>query len=1135
MIHQLKNSIIFFLLTLSTCLSAQTNTVLSTGTWFKIGVTKSGIYKLDANFFQKSGFNLNQINPQYIKVYGNGGAMLPQKNSIARPTTLQENAIAVEGETDGKFDNSDYVLFYGQSPHQVYYDTSEKLIKHQLNSYSDTTFYFLTISDTQGRRIATSENNAVVTKQITSYDDFQYHEVDQKNILAQAPFAGSGREWFGEYLTESQQFFSFDVTNIVANSPITIKSAVVGNLAIQSTCDLTLNNQLLGSQTIESTSTYQYDYKGKLSTQNFTTTSDGSNTLKIGILHNKKGLSTGSGYLNYLTINYQRQLQWNNLPFQFRTIESTTNTGLSYQIAKATDGLLIWDITNPLVPVKQKTTVQNGIMAFDDAGKKLKEYILFNQEVLSPESIRVIPNQNLHAANVPDMVIVCADRIRSEANRLAAFRKQNDNLEVLVVSSQEIYNEFSSGKQDITAIRDFMKYLYDRNPSRLKYLLLFGDTSYDYKKRSNVIENETKDIYLPSYESLESLHPINSYMSDDYFGFLQNDEGEWTESDLGNHTLDIGIGRLPVKSLQEARDVVNKLIHYADLTTTKGEWQRKICFIADDGDLNIHQKDAQGFAEEVNMQASSFKTEKIYLDAYPKISLAEGQRSPAANLAINQTLKNGTLIVNYNGHGSESGWSEEQVLTSGDILKWTNYNNMPLMLTATCQFGRFDDPNQVSGAELAILNKQGGAIALLTTTRPVYQSSNHLINQAFYEAVFKPIDKNMPRLGDILIYTKNNSLVGVVNRNFTLLGDPSMKLNYPSSEIILASMNGKNIENSDTLKAQRQITLKGEIKDRFTGLKRGNFTGRGTIIVYDKPKKLQTLGNDGNAFAYEDYSNMLFQGAINIKGGNFSSSFILPKDIDYQYGKGKIMLFASDSLTGETGTGGFLPIIGGAVNSTEIDTIAPKIIVSINNQETRSIVKTSSPILVIELSDLNGINLSNQGLGHQLILTLDDTLQINLTNFYIAKEGIFSSGTINYLMSNLTEGKHQLKIKAWDTYNNSKEVTLEFEVNTTINTNLTNVYCYPNPVSHTTTFSFEHERVGDDFLVMLRIYDSLGQLIKEQRNYLYQVASPCKEIMLDLIEDSSIFVRGIYFYRIFVQSLTTSYKKSGDGKLMSIK
>lgn len=1127
----------YFLLFLlfSSSLRGQTNSVLTTGTWFKIGVTKSSVYKLDASFFQQLGINLSQINPQNIRVYGNGGEMLPQKNSTARPVDLQENAIVVEGESDGRFDNTDYVLFYGQSPHRVYYDPNEKGMKHQYNSYSDTTFYFLTISTTKGLRISTSQATAEASKQVTSYDDFQYHEVDQKNILAQAPFAGSGREWFGEYLSSVQQSFSFDVTGMLANTPISIKSAVVANVTIPSTCVLTLNNQPLGTQTIESTSTYQYDYKGKLSTQNFTAISDGSNTLKIGIVHDKQGLSTGYGYLNYLTINTKRKLQWNNTSFQFRAFESLASNYVTYQIANAVEGLAVWDVTNPLIPVKQVLALQNGLASFIAQGNSLKEYVVFNQNTEKPVSVQAIANQNLHGVSTPDMILVCAERFRSEANRLATFRKQHDNLNVLVVSSQQIYNEFASGKQDITAIRDFVKYLYDKNPTRLKYLLLFGDASYDYKKRSNVIGEETKDSYLPSYQSVESLHPINSYASDDYFGFLENEEGEWLESDIGNHTLEIGIGRLPVKTLQEARNVVNKLIHYADIATTKGEWQRKITFVADDGDNNIHQEDAQGFAEQINTAMPSFKTDKIYVDAYPTVSLAEGRRSPAANAAINQTFKNGALIVNYNGHGSESGWSEEQIVTSGDIVKWTNYNNMPLMLTATCQFGRFDDPNQVSGAELSMLNKQGGAIALLTTTRPVYQSSNHVINDAFYRALFKPINNAMPRLGDILVYTKNNSLVGVVNRNFTLLGDPSMQLNYPTVEVVFTTINEKKVELADTLRAQSQVRIKGEIKDRFTGNKRSDFTGKGTIIAYDKEKQLRTLGNVGTPFTYQDYSNVLFQGAISVKNGEFSSTFVLPKDLDYQYGKGKIVVFVSDSLSGTSAAGGILPIVGGAVTSTEIDTIAPKIRLSINNQETSSVINTSSPILVVELSDAHGINLSNQGLGHQIMLTLDDTLQLNLTDYYIAKDGTYSSGVIKYLMANLTEGKHTLKIKAWDTYNNSREVTLTFEVNTTASTSLKNVYCYPNPVSQTTTFSFEHEREGDNFLVSLRIYDSLGHLIKEQSSYLYQVTSPCQEIILDLTEDSSTFVRGIYFYRIFVQSLTTTYRKSGDGKLMFIK
>ena len=1116
------------------------NSVLAKGDWIKIGVTSSGIYKLDASFLQKSGINLFQINPQNIKIYGNGGGILPQANDAFRAKDLIENAISIEGEADGRFDNQDFILFYGQSPHTISYDSLSKSFKHQFNIYSDTTFYFLTVSDTKGLRIK-DQNSISATHEITAFDDYDFHEIDRKNILAQAPFAGSGREWVGEEFSgNNEQNFTFNFVGIQANTSLKITASMAASAFGQTEFAIKANGQSMGIVSLNAIGLDRYDYKGAFGTKSFAINSDNftiENDLKVGFTYDRKTLTSGVGYLNFVDVQAIRNLKLYGNQTIFRSLESLKYPTTKFILNESSTNLKIWDISNPQIPQNQIYVLQNQKLSFGVNTSILKEFIVFNNtNFFEPISVQKINNQNLHNLEVPDLVIVTSEILRKQANRLADFRRQNDKLTVQVVSTQEVYNEFSSGKQDISAIRDFMKFLYDRNPLKLKYLLLFGDACYDYKKRINVVSDETKNIYIPTYESRESLHPIYSFSSDDYFGFLENNEGEWVENSAGNHTLEIGIGRLPVKSVQEAKDVIDKLIYYSSSKNTVGDWRSKIAFVADNGDGNIHQEDADTFAKQINVQNPSYQTNKIYLDAFPLVVSTGIQRSPEAKKNLIQTLQQGVLIMNYNGHGSEEGLTDEQILRVGDIQGFTNYNTMPLMLTATCQFGRFDDPNQVSGAELAILNPKGGAIALLTTTRPVYQNTNFVINQAFYKSVFKPINGKMPRLGDVMIYTKNNSLQGVINRNFSLLGDPSMQLLYPENEVVITKINNKYTIKSDTLKALSKVIIEGEIQQFGTQIKANNFNGIAQITVYDKVRNLKTLGQQGDKFAYQQYQNILFKGPVKVQNGNFFSTFMVPKDIDYQYGEGKIFVYAQTAEATSDSFGSFKPIVGGANNEDLTDNLPPKINLFLNDETFIDNGETNdSPLFVAKLSDENGINEATDGLGHEMILTLDDTTKISVNQYFINTLDDYKNGEVRCNLRNLSEGQHQLRLKVWDNYNNSTESSLKFMVKIKQLTALTNVFCYPNPSNQTTTFSFEHERVGDDLNIIIEIFNSYGQLIKQFNENAYKISNPYNKISWNISEDSVPIVTGNYFYRIFAKSLSSAYQAIGIGKMISVK
>lgn len=1107
------------------------------GKWVKIGVTTDGIYQLNASHLQKMGFNLSLINPKNIQLYGNRAGMLPQPNSALPINGLAQNEIVVEGEDDNRFDVQDKILFYGQSPHITTFNAISKTFQHEQNLYSDTTFYFLTVGETLGLRIK-NQASVSTTKQITTYDDFLFHEIDSKNILAQAPFAGSGREWVGEAFNNLvEQTFNFNISNLTKNTSVRINTSVVASSSRKTQFLLKANGKIIDSLRVAPIGIDRYDDKGAISTKTSIINTDLLPTLSefnIGLSFNRDTLTTGIGYLNSIEVMAERALKLYNNQTLFQSVKSLQNDVSQFIINEASNSLKIWDITDALKPINQLYENLNQQVIFGTNTTTLRRFIVFNPNgLLEPIIGEVIKPQNLNDLSVPDLIIVTSALLRTQANRLADFRRQHDNLAVEVVSTEEIYNEFSAGKQDITAIRDFVKYLYRKNPQKLKYLLLFGDASYDYKKRVSVVSEQIKQTYIPTYQSRESLNPIYSYASDDYFGFLEPNEGDWNESAEGSHTLEIGIGRLPVKTIEEAKNVVDKLIYYSTNKESIGEWRNKVVFVADDGDQNLHQEDADYFAKQVE---ESFEVQKLYLDAYPLLSLPQSQYSPAANAALNKVFSTGALVVNYNGHGAEVGWTDEQILTIKDIVNFTNQTTLPLMFTATCQFGRFDDPNQVSGAELSIINPKGGAIALLTTTRPVYQSTNFYTNKAFYESVFKPINGEMPRLGDIMIYTKNNSAQSVVNRNFSLLGDPSMKLAYPTYQINLANIKGIQLSANDTLKALTKINIKGSINQKDVSSTLIDFNGIVHITVYDKQKTIQTLGNKGSKFTYKQYSSIIFEGDVTVVAGKFTTSFIVPKDINYRYGVGKIFAYAKnkDATFDAVGTSNIT--VGGAADINSQDTIEPAVQLFLNDKTFVSgNTIGSSSVLIADIYDESGINIATDGLGHEIMLTIDDTTKVVLNDFFKPTTDSYQQGTLHYTLADLSVGVHHLKIKVWDNYNNSSDASLEFKVVDEQYHYLKNVFCYPNPFNQKTTFSFEHDRAGDDLTINIEIYDSAGHLIKTFNKDVYKSKTPFDEISWNLIEDSPAIATGNYFYRIFVKSLTAMYQAIGSGKMTSVK
>ncbi|TLV01554.1 type IX secretion system sortase PorU [Dyadobacter luticola] len=1088
------------------------NAVFSSGQWYKLGVTQTGIHKIDFSALRKMGIDPGKVDPGQIRLFGNGGAMLPQANAAPRQSQPKENAIWIKGGEDGKLNNGDAIYFYAESPHIITYDSAKAELQHQINCYADTNFYFLTFGQGQGLRIAGAPNiiakNAPV---VTQFDDYWYHELETYNLLK------SGREWYGEYLGASPANINVDLPGVILNSSAKLRTSAIGAAQVTTKFVWNVNDNMVGTSQIGTVSGGIYDVRALRAESVYAFAAPAASAFKINVTYDKNGQASAQAYLNYVALQVKRELNFYDKQQLFYFLPQKSDTA-TYQMKRAADGWNIWNVSNPLQPAAVIIQNAGSNASFTASGaSKLGKYISFKPEqAFEPVSWTRIDNQDIAASEAPDLLIVSPKAWLSEARRLAAFRETNDGLNVLVVGSDEVYNEFSSGKPDATAIRDFVRMLYQKTPGNLKYLLLFGDATYDYRDK---LKNQTpaqRSNFIPVYESRESLNPVYTYSSDDYYGFMEASEGSWEESTAGDHTLDIGVGRLPVKSLFEAEVVVDKLIRY-ESGRSIGHWRNNVKFVADDGDGNIHQSHADQLAKLIQPQ---FLSSRIFIDESVQTTTSEGQKAPAVNNKIRNSIDNGTLILNYTGHGGVSGWAEEQVLTLADMQSARGIDNLTLLFTATCDFGRYDDPGNVSGAEIMVLSPKGAAIGAISTTRPVYSSTNFTLSKAFYESLVKPAAGK--RMGDFFRDTKNGALVGSLNRNFTLLADPSMKFGLSEKSVRWEQM-------PDNLRALQKVTVRGEICDRVNGKRDSIFDGTARVAIFDKQITFQTLGNEGSPENYSEFRSKLFDGSVTVKGGKFTCEFVMPKDIDYRVGLGRASVFAVSADSTSTAAGQLDLMIGGS-GELVTDNVPPKISAYLNNDSFRNgDVVEPSPVLWVHVSDENGINISNAGIGHGITLTLNDTLTISLNDYFTANTDDYRSGVVRYPLANLPAGKYVTSVKVWDTYTNFSEIAFAFQVEAARRVSINQWNIYPNPFDKELSFALGHSRENEDVELRFSIFTSKGQ---ELGNFRWEYYNSDPVIRETVNLDRRIPSHTMLLYRMIIRSLKDNSTDQRAGQIV---
>jgi hypothetical protein len=1052
--------------------------------------------------------------------------MLPQANNAARPTDLTELAIQVVGEEDGTFNNSDYILFYAEGPDAFSFDPQRNTFAYERNLYATQNFYFLTFGKNTGSRITQRQSDDPAGHPIVNYfNDFIYHERDEHNILK------SGREWFGERLDVSTTLrLSWEAGGIRPDGTITVVSDVMAQSSAGSSFNLYVNNVSIGEQYLLPITGATYASKGEVRRDTFIVNAGpivAANAAALEVRYEYQRTGTGTGYLNYLLLSFERNLALYGDQILFRSGTSVENEYSTFTIASAAPLVGVWDISDPYAPVSQGYALNGDQASFTTATSTLREFIAFSGKI--PEAVLVgkVPNQDLHGMATPELLIVTHEDFVPAAAQLAAHRNAHSGWTAAVVTTTQIYNEFSSGRQDLTAIRDFAKHLYDKSPGTLKALLLFGKSSYDYKDR---VQSNTN--FVPTYESRNSLHPLNTYSSDDYYGFLDENEGTWQEDSGGDlHTMDIGVGRLPVRTLSEAQAVVAKIIEYETHAAHFGQWRSRIAFVADDGDANIHQDQADQMAEDISSNHPEVDARKIYLDAFRQVQLPAGESSPDTEREIIDILERGALIVNYTGHGNEKLWAHERIFDDFVIERLKN-KTYPLFVTATCEFGRHDDPAQQSSAELCVVRPASGAIAMVSTARPVESNNNFSLNKAFYNALFEIQSEGAVTLGELFRRTKNASQSGVSNRNFSLLGDPSLQLAFPKYKIRVTEIEAGNT--TDTLRALSRVTVRGEVVGdddaRLTA-----FNGILEARVYDKRSNITTLGNENLPYTFQQWANLLHQGSARVTDGAFEFSFVVTRNIAYTLGNGKMSLYAYDKDNKWDAAGAETDfVVGESEPDPPSDNAPPTIALYIGDTTFRNGGLASPDTrLLVRLSDSNGINLSAYGIGNSLVAVLDDSAVYHLEEFYHADIDDFTSGWVDFPLRRLSPGRHSITVMAWDTYNNPARATIDFIVSDGDAIVIERFTNYPNPFSTSTTLSFTHNRSGDHLFAALAIYDITGKLLTTQEMSIPD--SPYEVQLLELDTREGIWKNiqgGLYVARLIVRSATNGSKNERVTKLI---
>ncbi|NEV95011.1 type IX secretion system sortase PorU [Psychroflexus sp. YR1-1] len=1116
-----------------------TNSIFSSGGLFKFYVEETGVHRIDYAFLQSLGINQSDIPSENLKLYGHGGEMLPLKNEDNSYFDPPQLAIQVFDGGDGVFNPGDYLLFYATNTEAWSEENATNL-----NLYASRSYYYVSVNSDAGKRMSSLNQPAGnPTTTFTEFDAYQFYEVDETSLSL------VGRRWFGDrFDIETERTYAFNFPNLVSSEPVLLDIRVGAISPISSSFGFSVNGQVQGNTiSILGTDANSPSRGAQLRTQ----VNSNSDELTIQLTYNKNGNPGATGFLDFISVEARRELIAGDVQFKFKNNEASTLSGIGeYVIQNASQVSQVWEITDPIHPTFIANPEQSSAFSFKSLLGTAREFQLLTSTYLQPRiesgNIRV-PSQNIKGTILTnaqgqfqdlDYLIITQASFLSAANRLAEYRREHDGLVVKTLTVEAIYEEFNSGKQDIGAIRNLVKYIYDHASSpenRIKFLGIIGDASVDYKNR---LQNNTNIV--PTFQSLGSFSTtVSSFMSDDFFVMMNPGEGRMQRGEL----MDLSVGRILADTPQRANAMVDKIIS-SEENESYEEWRNNFILISDDADDERDfylQVDLDNLGDRISENKPTVNVKKIHSDAFQQIAGAGGDRYPEVNETITNFIEVGAAVVNYFGHGGEDGLAQERIVTQTNTQNWTNPDRYTCFVTITCEFTKFDNPLRMTGGELTFWNENGGASSLVTTTRAISVFAGVQFNNVFAPFLFD-FDNNDETIAQSVARAKRN-ISGNGKRIVFFVGDPAMRLPLPKPRVQLTSINDVALSQfTDTLQALGKYKFKGQIVDAGNQVLQ-NYSGNLSAVIFDKRIERQTLGNDGarinGQLAIMDFTTLgenLFRGQASVESGEFEFEFILPKDTGLPVDTGRVSFYSSNQNQLEEYSGYNTDLlIGGLNEDAPEDNEGPLINLFMNDESfVNGGITDNQPYILALLEDENGINTAG-GIGHDIvgILDGDEANPIILNEYYEAEQDDYTKGKVYYRLRDLEDGEHTLTLKAWDVYNNSQTQDIHFVVAGDDELKITRVLNYPNPFIDYTEFWFNHNRPFEPLEVMVQVFTVSGKLVWSEN----QIANTSGFLFRDMSWDGrddfgDKIGKGVYVYKLIVKSTLTNQKVEKYEKLV---
>lgn len=1124
--------------------SATLNSVLASGVWFRFPVNQDGMYRLTGRSLLDAGIP-SSVDPGTIKLFGNGGLEVPLDVTAPYVEDLLENTVEIrDAGTAGKLDAEDAVIFFAKGTRGWRYNASSKSFSHYIHHFTETSFYWLTYGGNPARRMVTGgPTNDPFPARPQTVTGRVFREEDKVNLLS------SGLEWLGQPFNSGDQItYVHPLNDIDVSAPVTYTYRVGARSSAFSVFSVYEHDQILGTTGIASTNVGSYfanQFINSVTTrQRLPSFTDGRSQLRFAYASSGSG---GNGYIDWYEIAYQQFLRARGDVFSFYTMDTTAV--LEYAVGGFAGGdVVVYDVSRfDSAQILQPLRVSSDscvVQVAASGGAVHEIYAVGEGGYKTPSPLVRVANQNLHGDTTEaPYVIITHPEFMSAARRLKSYREQpgSHSLKTLIVDVTQIYNEFGGGSVSPVAIRNYLRYVSSTWQAPPDYVLLFGDGDYDYKR--NIVSTPN---WIPPWETLESWWPLRTYAGDAEFAtFTVVSSGGGTRPGR----VECAVGRLAARSLAEANTMVDKIVEY-ETASVNDAWKLRTTVVADDGpagvgsngeivnDRLLHTLQAEAIS---NLVPPLFEKKKIFTYEYPTLYTPAGRRKPDVNVALRSQINQGTLVLNFTGHGNPRVWTDEQVFVrETDFPGLTNKGKYFFLSAATCNYSHFDMLNEQSGGEDLVARPNAGAIGVFSATRPVFASDNFEINKTFFRFLFqRDVNGNLihQRIGDVMFNTQQVHFSGLFDndRKFFLLGDPALRIAYPDQLASIDSINHLPPSQTALLQALGRASVIATVRDTGTNLPVG-FLGQAQVVVFDADRTVVLAPTDiSESMTYKIPGNVLFRGEQSVTNGIITSEFIVPKDISYGNDYGRMTVYFWNGSTDGAGYSTNFRV-GGTDSTAPADAIGPTIALFLDDSThfRPGDVVSLSPTLLANLFDSSGINTSGAGVGHRLEVWLDNaSASVDVSDYYRSKNNSFREGVVQYPLGELSHGTHKLRLRAWDTYNNSNVQETNFDVVTSQGLRLTNIFNFPNPMRSNTIFTFEQNQLsGVD--AEIKIYTVAGRLIQtlQTRN----INDAFVQIPWDGRDrDGDELANGVYLYKIIVKTSDGRFTSEALGKMSIVR